>query len=315
MIPEDEKKFSGIYKITNKINGKVYIGKTVNFQRRYNAYKAGFKKKDICKINQYFMNAIEKYLPENFTFEVVEVCEIDLLAERELHWMVVYRSTEQDCGYNLRMDSSTGMITHPETSKKISERIKKEYEEGIRSREDVSKWATNLWKDEDKKDQMRQEVSNSRRSYFAQYCKEGNCLALWDGINQILRANPDYKWQNIYAACNGSKKNYRGFVWKRFDNIPEELKHLLVDTDSNLFGRNANKSMYETGQGPHRGGLYTYFVERDGKIEKILGKDLAKEFPNMYSEFCRRKTDSIIHKGVKITRVKNLPQNALHSEK
>lgn len=194
MIPEGEKKFSGIYKITNKINGKVYIGKTVNFQRRYNAYKGGFKKKDIRKINQYFMNAIEKYLPENFTFEVVEVCEISRLSEKELHWIVVTRSTEKEFGYNLRMDSSTGMITHPSTSKKISERIKMEYERGIRSRESISEWATNLWKDEDKKNQMRQEVSNSRRSYFAQYTREGKCMVLWDGINQILRANPDYKW-------------------------------------------------------------------------------------------------------------------------
>ena len=45
----------------------------------------------------------------------------DLLRERELYWMRKFNSTDRRYGYNLRMDSSTSMIVHEETRKRLSE--------------------------------------------------------------------------------------------------------------------------------------------------------------------------------------------------
>lgn len=303
LIPEEHKKSSGIYKISNLINGKVYIGKTVGFQKRYVAYKASYKKKDIRKINPYFLNSIQKHNPENFKFEVIEVCPIEMLSERELHWMVECKSTEPSIGYNLRMDSSTGMVTHDSTREKISNRLKKEYAEGTRTREAISEWATNLWKDEELKDQMRQQVSESRRSFFIQSTKDIKVVAVWNGINQIMNHNRDYKWQNVYAACNGSKKNYRGFLWKRVDELEEWMLEYLVTDNTDLAGRKAGKSVYETGE-YHRGGLYTYEVFDGENTEEMLGKDLRVLLPNIYGAFCKAGVDMVRHKGYTITRRK-----------
>lgn len=302
-IPSEKRNSSGIYKIENRVNGKVYVGKTVNFRKRYVSYKASYYNRTERQINSYLMNSIDKYKPENFTFSILESCSIDYLAERELFWMVELESTNLEKGYNLRMDSSTGMITHDSTREKISNRLKKEYAEGTRTREAVSEWATNLWKDEELKDQMRQQVSESRRSFFIQNTKDGKVVAVWNGINQIMNHNRDYKWQNVYAACNGSKKNYRGFLWKRVDELDEWMLEYLVTDNTDLAGRKADESVYETGE-YHRGGLYVYEVFDGENTEEMLGKDLRVLLPNIYGAFCKAGVDTVKHKGYTITRRK-----------
>lgn len=152
-IPEGYNKSSGIYKIINEINGKVYIGKTNNFYRRYHQYKYAYKTKNLDKINSYLLNSMIKYGCDNFTYEMVESCEIDKLSELELHWMTLFNSVDREHGYNLRLDSSTGMIVHPETSLKISERLKKEWSEG--KRDDHSDKLKLSWNDRDKGEQGR----------------------------------------------------------------------------------------------------------------------------------------------------------------
>lgn len=302
-IPAEKRNSGGIYKIENLINGKVYVGKTVNFRKRYVSYKSSYFNNTPRQINSYFRNAIDKAKPENFTFSVLEFCGVEIMAERELFWMVELSSTKPDSGYNLRMDSSTGMITHDSTREKISKRIKKEYVDGTRSREAASEWATNLWKNQELKDQMRQQVSESRRSFFIQSTKDDRIVAVWNGINQIMNHHRDYKWQNVYAACNGSKKNYRGFLWKRVDELEDWMLEFLVADNTDLAGRKADESIYETGE-YHRGGLYMYEVSDGENTEEMLGKDLSIMLPNIYHVFCKAKSDTVEHKGYTVTRRK-----------
>lgn len=302
-IPADKRNSGGIYKIENMINGKVYVGKTVNFRKRYVSYKSSYFNNTPRQINSYFRSAIDKSKPENFTFSVLEFCGVEIMAERELFWMVELSSTKLDSGYNLRMDSSTGMITHDSTREKISKRIKREYADGTRSVEAVSAFFTEMWKDEQLKDQMRQQVSESRRSFFIQSTKDGNIVAVWNGINQITNHNRDYKWQNVYAACNGSKKTYRGFLWKRVDELEDWMLEYLVTDSTELAGRKADESIYETGE-YHRGGLYMYEVSDGENTEEMLGKDLRIMLPNIYHVFCKAKSDTVEHKGYTVTRRK-----------
>lgn len=56
-IPEQLNNASGIYRITNEVTGKVYVGKTHSFRKRYTLYKSCFKKQDIRGINEYFLNS------------------------------------------------------------------------------------------------------------------------------------------------------------------------------------------------------------------------------------------------------------------
>lgn len=302
-IPSEKRNSSGIYKIENKINRKVYVGKTNNFKKRYTRYKSSYYSRSERQINSYLMKSIDKYKPENFTFSVLEFCSIDALAEKELFWMVELESTNLEKGYNLRMDSSTGMLTHDSTRKKISHRLKKEYSDGTRSSEQIGIFFSKMWKDKELKDQMRQQVSESRRSLFIQSTKDDSIVTIWNGINQIMNHNKDYKWQNVYAACNGSKKTYRGFLWKRVNELEEWMHEYLMIDNTDLAGRSADQSVYETSE-YHRGGLYTYEVFDGENTKEMLGKELRIMLPNIYHVFYKAGVDTVTHRGYTITRRK-----------
>lgn len=82
-----------IYKITNKVTGKAYIGQTrytVEFRWRQHLHK---------KDHTYFHNALHKYGPENFIIETLEECECAKLNEREIFYIAKYNTFST--GYNL----------------------------------------------------------------------------------------------------------------------------------------------------------------------------------------------------------------------
>lgn len=71
-----------IYKITNTINNKLYIGKTINtIEKRFAEHIKQSKIPQAKKRPLY--NAINKYGIENFTIEIVEECDIKEVNERE----------------------------------------------------------------------------------------------------------------------------------------------------------------------------------------------------------------------------------------
>jgi len=91
-----------------------------------------FKERTIGHINDYLFNAMRKVGFENFEMFPLEFCEISECAERELFWMTELKSTERNFGYNLRMDSSTGMLTTSSTSEKIRKNLKEQWASGVR---------------------------------------------------------------------------------------------------------------------------------------------------------------------------------------
>ena len=67
-----------IYKWTNKLNDKVYIGKSVNLAKRLREYRYEINKGN----NRPIIRALRKYGFENFDFEIIEDC--DTLTDAEL---------------------------------------------------------------------------------------------------------------------------------------------------------------------------------------------------------------------------------------
>jgi group I intron endonuclease len=117
---------SGVYLITNIINGKVYVGSAANSlnQRLHNhKYKLGKNKHE----NVYLQNAVNKYGIENFTFEILEEYAKQYVISMEQWWMNMLDSFNRKRGYNLKpvAGSSLGYKFTEEQKKNISRGIQK----------------------------------------------------------------------------------------------------------------------------------------------------------------------------------------------
>ncbi len=109
----------GIYKITNP-KGKIYIGQSININKRFQYYK-----KLHCKKQILIYRSLYKYGVENHIFEIIEECEIEQLNNRERYWQDFYNVLSKN-GLNcvLVENNNVKKILSKETKNKISRTIK-----------------------------------------------------------------------------------------------------------------------------------------------------------------------------------------------
>lgn len=86
-----------IYKITNIINEKCYIGQTKDYKARFQGHKLKLRKNE--HDNQHLQSSWNKYGADAFTFEVLEYTED--YNEREKYYIKLYNSTDELYGYNI----------------------------------------------------------------------------------------------------------------------------------------------------------------------------------------------------------------------
>lgn len=124
-----------IYKITNDINNKIYVGQTwIGIEKRFKRHCSESRWKNTK--NMPIVLAIQKYGKEHFKISILEELPIDskqsLLDDREVYWSDTLK-TISPYGYNLRVGCAGGRISN-ETKKKIgnSNKGKKVTEETIK---------------------------------------------------------------------------------------------------------------------------------------------------------------------------------------
>jgi len=108
----------GIYKITSPSN-KVYIGQSIDIERRFRHYK-----RMVCKEQIKIFNSMLKYGVDAHIFEILELCDTEDLNNRERHYQDLYDSVAN--GLNLLYVKSEHFNGgHSEESKKkISDSLK-----------------------------------------------------------------------------------------------------------------------------------------------------------------------------------------------
>lgn len=89
----------GIYKIENLVNGKVYIGQSVDIKKRWCEHK--YELNNNIHPNIYLQNSWNKYGKENFNYTILELCSLDNLNFKEVYWIDAYKSYDKNYGYNM----------------------------------------------------------------------------------------------------------------------------------------------------------------------------------------------------------------------
>lgn len=113
-----------IYKITNIINGKSYIGQTIqDVKNRF--YQHCATKCNRAVLNMVIHKAIKKYGKSNFIIEVIEETDSTNLNDREKYWIKYYDSYNN--GYNSTEGGQEGYKSFKNLN---AESIIKEYNSG-----------------------------------------------------------------------------------------------------------------------------------------------------------------------------------------
>jgi|WetSurMetagenome_2_1015567.scaffolds.fasta_scaffold107906_2 group I intron endonuclease len=99
-----------IYQATNKINKKIYIGKTTH--KRFDSYKKQHIKNalsNIDKSRRSFYSAIRKYGEDSFDWVILKTCfSKDELYLEEINWIALLKSNTSSCGYNMTKGGDGG---------------------------------------------------------------------------------------------------------------------------------------------------------------------------------------------------------------
>ena len=90
----------GIYRIKNLVNGKCYYGSSKQIEKRLNRHRRELKNN--IHINCILQRAWDKYGEDNFLFEIVEECDINILLETEQRYLDLQPE------YNIGVKSSGG---------------------------------------------------------------------------------------------------------------------------------------------------------------------------------------------------------------
>lgn len=92
-----------IYIIRNTINNKVYIGQTrVSIELRWKEHLRHAKTGD-----QVINRAMNKYGVDKFYIETLEICDLDVIDQREIYYIELYDATNKSLGYNVSIGGNT----------------------------------------------------------------------------------------------------------------------------------------------------------------------------------------------------------------
>lgn len=111
-----------IYKIINKENGLIYIGCTISsLDKRFKEHLSR------CFTSNYkskLYNSMKKYGQYNFTIELIEECDFNLIYETEKKYIDQYNSYNNGLNATIGGEGCLGYVHFPEMRVKISEAIK-----------------------------------------------------------------------------------------------------------------------------------------------------------------------------------------------
>ena len=250
-------KYGIIYKIINKVNGKIYIGQTTKNKGFDERYSYNFEK---YVHNSYLKNSINKYGIDNF--EIIKEFDIayskEELDDKEKYWINYYNSTNRNYGYNREYGGSNGIPTE-EAKKKMSE-VKKgkylgkdnpNYGNGDKIRGNKNPFYGKTHSEEFKKKNSERKKGNknflgrhhsdeSKRKLAKSHNKKIICITTNEIFDSITIACKKYNLDisSVSKVCKDKQKssglstNGLPLVWQFYDDYLNNKKPIEIKRDN-----------------------------------------------------------------------------------
>lgn len=234
-----------IYLITNKINGKQYVGQTIcnDINDRWKKHK----RVDKYSLGNYLYNTYIKYGIENFSFQLICICFDEDCNTYEKEYIKKYNTLSPN-GYNLK-EGGNNSKHHPETieliraslkgrlTRPITEQIRNNISESLKGdknpnfgkkmsdeqKKKISEKRIQLLKDgKILKNKITEKQLNALekgreliRRKVGKFDNNNNLLEQFDSITEASN-NTNISYSTISKVCNNTKgyKTAGGFIWK-----------------------------------------------------------------------------------------------------
>jgi group I intron endonuclease len=219
----------GIYKIINP-KDKIYIGQTVNWDRRKKDYKILR-----CKGQIKLYNSFKKYGIENHIFEIIEECSVEDLNKKERYWQDFHNVLEN--GLNCRLTTSedkSGFLSEETKLKMRGKKQSNDHKQKLgksrkgkkRTEETKQKMINSSYiKGKKRTEETKQKISKTHLKLkitrfnkhlnkpIIQYNKQGIFIKEWINATEAAK-NLNKASVAISECCNEKRKSAYGFVWK-----------------------------------------------------------------------------------------------------
>lgn len=202
----------GIYKIINLLNGKVYIGQSINIYQRWLSHKSHLRAG--THHGDHLQNSWNKYGEKKFKFEILIQCTIELLDKLEDFYITKYNSTDYNFGYNTELPG-----------KRFSEKTKKKMS---LAKKGNPKYKDNLIK--------ARHTRLANRLPILQFSLEGNLIKKWDNREELVKALNIPDLSQVLKCTRSITNHAYGYRWKLFskENPLLELPSYKIPKRKNL---------------------------------------------------------------------------------
>lgn len=195
------KRFGSIYKITNLINGKIYIGQTTqDVEYRFSQHKRDKRS------GRHLFLSITSYGSENFLFEEIFVCQDRQSLDFYETFFINHFNSFTPNGYNLTMGGEKKGVIGEETRRKMSQ-----------AKLGTKVQRTKTWSTESR---MNKSKAQGGKPIIAKCLITGNTKH-YDFINQA--ENDGFNNSEIYRVIKGQRKSHKNhtFYYANQSGSPE----------------------------------------------------------------------------------------------
>lgn len=192
-------KMSGIYSITNELNGDRYIGSTNDFKRRLTHHRSDLRMQKHHSV--ILQRAYDKYGEHRFYIEILETCE----PIQETLFLLEQKYLDLKPKYNVSLIANRPPGFKGEVSEETRQKIRLS---------NLGKKASEV---------ARKHMSEAQRKKSGkkvdQYTLEGKYLKTFNRTVDAGKSLGDYyKYVQIVACCRGKLRSAHGYLWKYHDD-------------------------------------------------------------------------------------------------
>ena len=229
---------TGVYTITNTINNKMYIGFSVNINKRWIRHIDDLTNKiHHCK---HLQDAWNLYTKNNFKFEILVECNRELLASEEHYWATILNTHNPEFGYNTRPTHPEGKVIQTEETKNkialsnagktrtlvqkkyMSEKALEKFSKGfiVWNKGKTGIVVSEKTKIKIKNTMLEKNIKTNngvgilKRRAVLQYDLNGNFIKEWNSLTEASLHYSGNKCSAIHKVCNNNQKTAYKYKWQ-----------------------------------------------------------------------------------------------------